>query len=76
MRTEKNEWRHLGENAIAANPHPTMGGIIDKVMKSSPEEWFVVFNHPDLSVVVDGLSSKAEAFEIHAKTLAALGIVE
>ena len=75
MISEKNEWRHLGENAIAANPHPTMGGIIDKVMKSNPEEWFVVFNHPDLPLV-DGLSSKAEAFEIHEKTLADLGITE
>jgi hypothetical protein len=33
------------------------------------EEWFIVFNHPDLNVI-DGLSSKAEAFEIFEKVIA------
>lgn len=71
----KNEWRHLGANEIAANPHETMGGIIDKVMKSNPEEWFIVFNHPELSLI-EGLPSKAEAFKVFAETLESNGITE
>ena len=63
----RNEWNHLSEAGMAANPHETLGGIIDSVINSS--EWFIVFNHPDLPLI-DGLSSKAEAFEIFEKVIA------
>lgn len=66
-------WNHLSENGMATNAHPFKGGIIDKVAMSmkltSKEEWFIVFNHPGLPVVVDGLSSKAEAFEVFEKVM-------
>lgn len=74
-------WNHLRENGMATNRDPIKGGIIDKVAMSTKlkatdkEEWFIVFNHPNLPVV-DGLSSKLEAFELFEKTLSALGITE
>lgn len=76
-----NNWNHLSENGMATNADPIKGGIIDKVAMSmklkatKAEEWFIVFNHPNLPVV-DGLSSKAEAFEVFEKTLSAMGLTE
>lgn len=70
----ENSWRHLGENNIAANAHPTLGGIIDKMTSGRfAEEWFIIFNHPDLDAI-EGLASKSEAFEVFAKTLAENGL--
>lgn len=69
----KNEWKHLSENGIAANPHETLGGIIDKTIQT--EEWFIIFNHPDISAI-NGLQSKAEAFKVFEETLKANGITE
>lgn len=66
----KNEWKHLGENQIACNPHPTLGGIIDKhVAGRFSEEWFIIFND-DRFPVVEGIATKAEAFEIFNKAIA------
>ncbi len=76
---DENKWNHLSENGMATNRHRTMGGIIDRVAASTQlrvkEEWFIVFNHPELDVI-DGLASKAEAFEVFAKTFADKGINE
>lgn len=72
-------WNHLSENGMATNRDPLTGGIIDSVAMSmkltKKEEWFIVFNHPDIAVI-DGLASKAEAFEVHAKTLKEYGVTE
>lgn len=75
MIIDKNGWRHLGEKSMAANPHPTMGGIIDFVMHSEPQEWFIIFNHPEISSIHE-LPSKAEAFKVFEETLDDCGVRE
>lgn len=70
-------WKHLSENGMATDPDELTGGIIDRIAMSMKldrkEEWFIIFNHPDLAAI-EGLSSKAEAFEVFAATLAAHGV--
>lgn len=65
-------WNHLSENGMATNRDPLTGGIIDSAIVSG--EWFIIFNHPDLEAI-EGLKSKAEAFEVHARELAKIGII-
>jgi hypothetical protein len=53
------EWKHLGQNAIATNIDPIIGGIIDTQIVSG--KWFVIPNN-DLIPQIEDLDSKAEAF--------------
>lgn len=61
-----NKWNHLSENGMATNAHPTLGGIIDR---NPVFGWFIIFND-DRFPVVEGIATKAEAFEIFNKAIA------
>lgn len=56
---------------IATNLDPIKGGIIDKVMLSNPEEWFVIPND-DRIAAIDGLASQDEAFAALSNAVEAL----
>jgi len=63
-----NGWNHLSENGMATNADPVRGGIIDQ---NPVYGWFIIFNHEQLPVV-EGLASKARAFEVFEKTIAGI----
>lgn len=58
-------WTANGDG-IATNNDPQLGGIIDKAIVSG--EWFVIFNDDDLEAI-EGLSSRAEAFEAFKRAI-------
>lgn len=64
-----NGWNHLGENAMATNPDPIVGGIIDNEIVSG--KWFVIPNN-DAIAQADGFSTKADAFAYLATKVAEL----
>ncbi len=53
------DWNHLGTDAMATNPDPIVGGIIDNEIVSG--KWFVIPNN-DAIPQVEGLKSKSDAF--------------
>lgn len=58
---------------LACNSDPVLGGIIDKTIVSG--EWFVIFNDDNLEMI-EGLSSREEAFKEFQKAIEAMYWIE
>jgi len=64
-------WSESRPGALATNPDPALGGIIDRQIVSG--EWFIIFNNraiPD----VEGLPSRDQAFATFQASMAAAGL--
>lgn len=60
-------------SGLACNNDPVLGGIIDKTIISG--EWFVIFNDDNLEMI-EGLSSREEAFKEFQKAIEAIYWIE
>jgi hypothetical protein len=59
-------WTEAFPGGMATNRDPVKGGIIDNSFMSG--EWFVIFERDDLPVL-DGFSSRDEAFRAHEQAI-------
>lgn len=53
-------------SGMACNSDLILGGIIDKTIVSG--KWFIIFNDDDLEMI-EGLSSREEAFKVFEETI-------
>lgn len=64
-------WTEVSPGGMATNTDPVRGGIVDSEIVSG--KWFAIFND-DTIPMIEGMSSRAEAFAAHGAALARIAV--